>query len=32
MIIDAKSLLNRIDISLDYIITLLSIGLEIYLQ
>ncbi|CAD8086786.1 unnamed protein product [Paramecium primaurelia] len=32
MISNTNSLLNRLDISLDYIISLLSIGLEIYLQ
>ncbi|CAD8178016.1 unnamed protein product [Paramecium octaurelia] len=32
MIRDASSFFNRIDQSLDYIISLLSIGLEIYLQ
>ncbi|CAK90204.1 unnamed protein product (macronuclear) [Paramecium tetraurelia] len=32
MIRDASSFFNRIDQSLDYIISLLSIGLEVYLQ
>ncbi|CAD8173686.1 unnamed protein product [Paramecium octaurelia] len=32
MINNASSLLNQLDISLDYIISMLSIGLEIYMQ
>lgn len=32
MISNINTLFNQLDISLDYIISLLSIGLEIYLQ